>query len=65
MHIFGNITGTSKYLRQYVRMNFNVIEVINSIIRTTSVFPVAFSKNFVWVAKNLSLDPEDLSLREV
>lgn len=50
---------------RYVRMNFNIIEVINSIISSYSLFPAVFSRNFVWVARNLTLDPEDLNLKEV
>ena len=65
MHIFGNITGTSKFLRHYVRDNFNLVEVINSIITSSSIFPIALSKNFVWVARNFTLDAKDLSLAEI
>ena len=68
MHIFGNITGTSKFLREYVKDNFNLVEVINSIINSSSVFPIfpiALSKNFVWVARNFTLDAKDLSLAEI
>ena len=46
-------------------MNFNLIEVINTIIKSTELFPTVFAKNFVWVARNFTLSPEDLQFNEI
>ena len=49
-------------------MNFNIIEVINTIIKTNEpfeFFPIMFAKNLVWVARNMTSSPEDLDLNEI
>ena len=65
MFLIGNITGGSAQLRKAIRMNFDLIRVIENIIQTEKEMPKQFASNFVWIANNLAKDAGDLSPQEV
>ena len=65
MYFLGNVTGTDAKTRKYVREKFDLVKVLERLVLSQNKIPWAFARNYVWVAKNLALEPRSLSLEEV
>ena len=65
MFLMGNITGTSRAIRQQVRSNIDLISAITTVLTQAKSLPKIFAKNYAWVASNLSEEASSLSIKDI
>ena len=54
MYLFGNMTGSSPQLRQRIIEQYNIIDVIIRILRSSQKLSIEFAHNHAWIASNIS-----------